>query len=143
MFTNLKCVLNLTKDGLHSEDSLELFSDDITKVTLENDFGNSISYECLDNLMVKLSEQSYDEMYESNVVDNVVQHYERVLDINDCHMVKMNGVLYRVFKYGSKAYVHNELTNEMQYICNKIELVSLFKSIDPEYKMYKKYYQEI
>ena len=144
MFTVTKCLLNLSKEGSYSDEIFEMTSDNISEVIIKTTTGEETSFECIDNLIVKLSEESIDNDYIDQSVSNVMQYFEKQSEFNaeTCHLVKLKGVLYRVFKRDDIVFIHNEITDEVQYECKMDELKLLLESEDKYYETYRKEHQE-
>ena len=144
MITNVKCVLNLFKEGLCSWKAMTLDSDTVSKVSFETIDGEKVSFSCMDSLMTKVSEDYVDDTVHTYMND-VLQYFEKqsIFNVDNCHLVNLNGVLYRIIKYDETAFIHNERTNEVQYKCKLRELEKLLESEDRYYESYKKVYQEI
>ena len=143
MFINAKHLLNVVKHGGYTDEELNVLSDDIVEVVLRNGNGDEVVYECSDNLIVKMSEESYDGLHYKKIVSNVVQHFVELPQdrLFEAQMVEMRGVLYRIFKVVDTVYIHNEITNELHSNCHIDELEGLLLDVDSEYKLYKKHYQ--
>lgn len=144
MITNAKCVLNLFKEGSYSYETMAIDSDTVSEVVFKTIHGEEIDFSCMDSLMVKVSEDYVDDTVDTYMND-VLQYFEKqsVFNIDNCHLVNMNGVLYRIIKYDGLAFIHNERTNNVQYKCKLDELEKLLESEDRYYESYTKVYQEI
>lgn len=144
MITNVKCVWNLFKEGSYSGEVMMMNSDTVSEVVFKTIYGEKVEFSCMDSLMIKVSED-YDDDSVDVIVDDVLQYFEKqsVFNIDNCHLVNLNGVLYRIIKCDGMVFIHNEQTNKVQYKCKLDELEKLLESKDRYYESYKKVYQEI
>ena len=144
MITNAKCVLNLFKEGSYSYEAMMMDSDTVSEVVFKTIHGEEFDFSCMDSLMMKVSED-YDDDTVHTYMNDVLQYFEKqsVFNIDNCHLVNLNGVLYRIIKCDGVAFIHNEQTNNVQYKCKLVDLENLLKSEDMYYESYKKVYQEI
>lgn len=145
MFTSIDGAFKLSKDGNFAEEILENIGDDVKGVTIHTYSGDDCHLNCDDFVIVAVKEVSYDTHEEDTFKNGITECYtlDNDRDLVNCHIVKLKGVNFKVFKSKDKILLNNEIKNEVEYECQVDEFEKLLESVDRFYEVYKKDYFEL
>ena len=145
MFTTIDGVFKFSKDGRFAEEILESIGDNTKGVTIHTYSGLDYHLICDDFLVTAVKEVSYDTGEEVVFKNGIVEGYELDTNrnLNNCHIIKLNGVCFRVINFKGLILLNNEINNEVEYECKENELKELLDSVDKNYEVYRKEYTDL
>lgn len=145
MFTAINGVFRLSKDGRCAEKMLEDIGDGVKELILRTYNGDDYELDCDDLLLTSVKEVAYDTCEEDVYKEGITETYEldNSNDLENCHMVKLKGVHFKIIKFKDLILLNNEISNVVAYECKMSEFKDLLESVDEHYVLYKKEYFDL